>query len=141
MDFGARVEGYTSDLTRTLCLGAPDDKFKRVYDIVLGAQLTAIAIIKEGMTGKEADSLARTVIKEAGYDEYFGHGLGHGVGLEIHEAPRLSYLSDEVLKSNMVFSVEPGVYLPGWGGIRIEDLTMLEGNKLKIISKARKVRE
>ncbi len=139
MDFGACVEGYTSDLTRTLCLGTPDDKFRKVYDIVLGAQLTAIAIIKEGMTGKEADNLARTVIKEAGYAEYFGHGLGHGVGLQIHEAPRLSHLSSDVLKSNMVFSIEPGIYLPGWGGVRIEDLAVLEGKKVRLLSKARKV--
>lgn len=138
MDFGARVEGYTSDLTRTICLGTPDDKFKKVYDIVLGAQLTAIALIKEGMTGKEANSLARTVIKEAGYDEYFGHGLGHGVGLQTHEAPRLSYLSSDVLKANMVFSIEPGIYLPGWGGVRIEDLAVLEGGKVRVISRARK---
>jgi Xaa-Pro aminopeptidase len=139
MDFGARVAGYTSDLTRTICLGSPDDKFKKVYDIVLGAQLAAIAIIKDGMTGKEADSLARTVIKETGYDEYFGHGLGHGVGLQTHEAPRLSYLSSDVLKSNMVFSIEPGIYLPGWGGVRIEDLVVLEGGKVRVISQARKV--
>ncbi|MFH1015836.1 MAG: aminopeptidase P family protein [Chloroflexota bacterium] len=139
IDFGARVAGYTSDLTRTICLGSPDDKFRKVYDIVLGAQLAAIAIIKEGMTGKEADSLARTVIKEAGYDEYFGHGLGHGVGLQTHEAPRLSYLSSDVLKSNMVFSIEPGIYLPGWGGVRIEDLVVLEESKVRVISQARKV--
>ena len=139
MDFGARVEGYTSDLTRTICLGTPVDKFKKVYDIVLGAQLSTIALIKEGMSGKEADSFARTVIKEAGYDEYFRHGLGHGVGLQTHEAPRLSYLSGDMLQSNMVFSIEPGIYLPGWGGVRIEDLGVLEGGKVKVISRARKV--
>jgi len=139
MDFGARVEGYTSDLTRTICLGTPDDKFKKVYDIVLGAQLTAIAIVKEGMSGKEADSLARTVIEQAGYSENFGHGLGHGVGLATHEAPRLSYLSNDTLKSSMVFTIEPGIYLPGWGGVRIEDVVVMDGGKVRIISKARKV--
>ena len=138
-DIGARIEGYSSDLSRTICLGTPDDTFEKVYDIVLGAQLTAIAIIKEGMTGEQADSLARTVIQEAGYHEAFGHALGHGIGLAPHESPRLGPGSDDILTSEMVFSIEPGIYLPGWGGIRIEDLAVMENGKARAISKARKV--
>ena len=137
-DIGARVDGYSSDLSRTICLGAPDDTFKKVYDIVLGAQLTAMAIIKEGMTGEQSDSLARAVIKEAGYGEGFGHALGHGVGLAVHEAPRLGPGSTEILTSGMVFTVEPGIYLPGWGGVRIEDLVVMENGKIRVISKASK---
>jgi Xaa-Pro aminopeptidase len=137
-DIGARIDGYSSDLSRTICLGTPDDNFKKVYDIVLGAQLTAIAIIKEGMTGEQSDNLARTVIKEASYGEAFGHALGHGVGLVAHEAPRLGPGSTEMLTSDMVFTVEPGIYLPGWGGIRIEDLVVMENGRIKVISKARK---
>jgi Xaa-Pro aminopeptidase len=139
IDIGASVEGYSSDLSRTICLGAPDDTFKKIYDIVLGAQLTSIAIIKEGMTGDQADSLARTVIKEAGYGEAFGHASGHGIGLATHESPRLGPGSDEVITSGMVFTIEPGIYLPGWGGARVEDLLVMENGKAKGISKAKKV--
>ena len=137
-DIGAKVDGYSSDLSRTICLGTPDDTFKKVYDTVLGAQLTALAIIKESMTGEQGDSLARTVIKEAGYAEAFGHALGHGVGLASHESPRLGPGSAETLTSGMVFTVEPGIYLPGWGGIRIEDLVVMENGQARVISKARK---
>lgn len=139
IDIGARLDGYSSDLSRTICLGTPDDTFKKVYDVVLGAQLTATAIIKEGMTGEQADSFARTVVEEAGYGEAFGHALGHGVGLAPHESPRLGPGAKEVLTSGMVFTVEPGIYLPGWGGVRIEDLVVMEKDKAKVISKARKV--
>jgi len=138
IDMGARVEGYCSDFSRTLCLGEPDNTFKMVYDTVLGAQLTAIALIKEGMTGKEADSFARTVIEEAGYAEAFGHSLGHGVGLAEHEQPRLAPTSTEPLTSGMVFSIEPGIYLPGWGGVRIEDLAVMENGEIRILSKGKK---
>jgi len=139
IDIGARVEGYSSDLSRTICPGTPDDTFKKIYDIVLGAQLTAIAIIKEGMSGHQVDSLARTVIEEAGYGKAFGHGLGHGVGLAPHESPRLGAGSEEIITSGMVFTIEPGIYLPGWGGVRIEDLVVMKDGKARIISKARKV--
>jgi len=138
IDIGARVEGYGSDLSRTICLGAPDDTFKKLYDIVLGAQLAAIAIIKEGMTGAEADNLSRVVIEEAGYSEAFGHGLGHGVGLAPHEPPRLGPNSPDKLAEGMVFTIEPGIYLDGWGGVRIEDLVIMEKERVREISKARK---
>jgi len=138
IDIGARVGGYGSDLTRTICLETPDDTFKKIYDIVLGAQLTAIATIKEGMSGEEADSLARTVIEEAGYGEAFGHALGHGIGLAIHEQPHLRSNSTELLTSGTVFTIEPGIYLAGWGGVRIEDLVLMENGKIRVVSKARK---
>jgi Xaa-Pro aminopeptidase len=138
IDIGARVEGYCSDLSRTLCLGTLDDTYKKVYDTVLGAQLGAIAIIKPGMTGGEADLLARTIIEEGGYVEAFGHGLGHGVGLAVHEQPRVGPNSSEKLVDGMVFTIEPGIYLEGWGGVRIEDLVVMEGGKVREISKAKK---
>ncbi len=125
IDIGARVGGYTSDITRTLCLGEPDDRFQELYPLVLRAQEAALSGIRPGMTGEEADALARRVIEEAGYGHAFGHGLGHGVGMATHEEPRLGAGSSTVLKTGMVFTVEPGVYLPGWGGIRIEDMVLL----------------
>ena len=138
IDIGARVGGYSSDLSRTICLGTPDDTFNKIYDTVLGAQLAAMAIIREGMTGGEADELARMVIEQAGYGEAFGHGLGHGVGLAPHEPPRLGPNSSECLADSMVFTIEPGIYLVGWGGVRLEDLVVMEKGKVREISKAKK---
>jgi Xaa-Pro aminopeptidase len=138
IDMGGRVEGYCSDFTRTLCLGHPDSTFKKVYDTVLGAQLAAEELIREGMTGEEADGFARTVIGEAGYADAFGHSLGHGVGLAEHEQPRLGPNSKDILSAGMVFSVEPGIYLPGWGGVRIEDLAVMEKGIIKVLTKGRK---
>jgi len=139
IDIGARVGGYGSDLSRTICLGSHDDTFNKVYDTVLRAQLAAIAAIKEGMTGEEADNLARKVLKEAGYGEAFGHSLGHGIGLAPHELPRLGPNSKEHLVNGMVFSIEPGIYLTGWGGVRIEDTVVMESGKIRVISTARKI--
>ncbi len=139
IDIGARCEGYASDLTRTICLGTPDDTFQKVYDTVLKAQSTAITAITAGMTGEEADSLARKVIEEASYGEAFGHSLGHGVGLAPHEQPRLGLKSLEHLVDGIVFTIEPGIYLAGWGGVRIEDLAVMEGGKVRLLSKARKI--
>ncbi|MFC1897160.1 M24 family metallopeptidase [Chloroflexota bacterium] len=139
IDIGARIGGYGSDLTRTLCLGSHDDTFNKVYDTVLRAQLAAIATIREGMTGKEADNLARKVIEQAGYGEAFGHALGHGVGLAPHERPRLGPNSPDHLTNGMVFSIEPGIYLTNWGGVRIEDTVVMESGKIRVISKARKM--
>ncbi len=138
IDIGARIEGYGSDLSRTICLGTPDDNFKRLYDIVLGAQLGAMAIIKEGMTGAEADNLARVIIEEAGYGKAFGHGLGHGIGLAPHEPPHLGPNSSDKLAEGMVFTIEPGIYLEEWGGVRIEDLIIMEKGNIREISKAKK---
>jgi Xaa-Pro aminopeptidase len=136
VDIGARVEGYGSDLSRTFCLSAPDETFKKVYDTVLAARDTAMAIIKEGMSGGEADQIARTVIEEGSYGQNFGHGLGHGVGLACHELPRLGPNSKDELKNDMVFTIEPGIYLEGWGGVRIEDMVVMEGGKIRQISQA-----
>lgn len=138
IDFGARVHGYSSDLTRTIYLGEADSTFTKVYDIVLRAQLTAIDALESGMAGEQADQLGRMVIEQAGYGQAFGHGLGHGVGLAVHEEPRLGRGSADRLADGMVFTVEPGIYLPGWGGVRIEDMVVLEKGKAKVLSKARK---
>jgi len=140
IDMGAKYGGYCSDLTRTICIGKPDDRFIKIYGIVQKAQEAAINGIRESMSGIKADALARDIIKEAGYADMFGHGLGHGVGLATHDpAPRLSYLSSDVLANGMVFSIEPGIYLPRWGGVRIEDLAMLENGSVKLISHAKKM--
>ncbi len=138
IDIGARFGDYSSDLSRTICLGTADDTFNKVYDTVLRAQLRAIAAIKKGMTGGEVDDVARMVIKQAGYGEAFGHGLGHGIGLAPHEQPRLGPNSSEPLAAGMVFTIEPGIYLTGWGGARIEDVLVMEEGKIRVISKARK---
>jgi len=138
IDLGARVSGYCSDLSRTLCLGEQDETFSKVHNIVLGAQLTALAMIRAGMSGDEADRLARMVVDEAGYGQAFGHGLGHGVGLQAHESPRLGPSSSDGLVDGMVFTVEPGVYVPGWGGIRIEDTVAMENGKVKAVTEAEK---
>ncbi len=138
IDIGARIGGYGSDLSRTICLGSHNNTFNKVYDTVLKAQLAAIATIREGMTGEEADNLARKVIDQAGYGEAFGHGLGHGTGLAPHEQPRLGPNSLEHLVNGMVFTIEPGIYLTGWGGVRIEDTVVMESGKIRVISKAKK---
>lgn len=139
IDMGARYQGYCSDLSRTLCLGQHDDTFRKVYDTVLAAQLTAIATVQQGMTGSDADGLARTVIEEAGYGENFGHSLGHGVGLEVHEQPGVGPGATGILENGMPFTIEPGIYVSGWGGVRIEDIVVLENGRAKVISKAVKL--
>ena len=138
VDIGARVGGYCSDLTRTLWLGPPDERFREVYEVVLRAQRAAEADMRPGMTGKEADRLARSVIEEAGYGEAFGHGLGHGIGLNEHESPRLKKTSEETLAEGMVVTIEPGIYLSGWGGVRIEDVVLVEANGVEVLSQAKK---
>jgi Xaa-Pro aminopeptidase len=140
IDLGARVGGYSSDCTRTICLGEEDSTFRRIYDIVLGAQLTTVATLQAGMTGEEVDRLGRTVISQAGYEESFGHGLGHGIGLAPHEEPRLGPNSSSILSNGMVFTIEPGIYITGWGGVRIEDTVVLEEGKARPLTKARKTR-
>jgi len=121
VDWGADAGQYKSDLTRVLATGKISPKFERIYEVVLEAQTRAIAAIRPGVKAQDVDQVARRVIADAGYGRRFGHGLGHGIGLEVHEAPRLSAKSETVLKAGMVVTVEPGIYLPGWGGIRIED--------------------
>ena len=126
MDFGAVVDGYHSDMTRTVCVGQPTDEMRQVYDTVLQAQLTGIASVKEGITGREMDAVSRKVIADAGYGKYFGHSLGHGVGMDIHESPFASPSSAEILAADMVVTVEPGIYLPDKFGVRIEDFVIVK---------------
>jgi Xaa-Pro aminopeptidase len=140
IDMGARYRGYTSDFTRTLCIGKTDNKFIKVYSVVLEAQQQAEARIIRGMTGKEADAIARKVIEKAGYSEAFGHSLGHGVGLAEHEQPRLGPNSEDKLTDGMVFTIEPGIYLPDWGGIRIEDTVVMEEGKVKMLTQVNKIK-
>lgn len=139
MDFGARLDGYHADMTRTVILGEADEQFWTIYNTVLAAQQAAEAGIRAGMTGVTADAIARDTIRAAGYgDDVFGHSLGHGVGLVIHEGPRLSQTSADVLPVGAVFSVEPGIYLPGWGGVRIEDLGALTDQGVDVLTQASK---
>lgn len=125
MDFGCKVNGYCSDFTRTVAIGEISPKLKEIYKIVLDANLMALDGLKPGKTGVAVDKIARDYIAKHGYGEYFGHGLGHGVGLMIHEAPRLSPVGKTVLEPGMAVTVEPGIYLPGIGGVRIEDLCIV----------------
>jgi len=122
LDFGAVVDGYCSDITRTVVLGKAGDEQRKLYELVLRAQLAGVEAVRAGKTGREVDAVSRGIIAEAGHADHFGHGLGHGVGIAVHEAPRLSPVGDAVLGQGMITSVEPGVYVPGWGGVRIEDL-------------------
>jgi Xaa-Pro aminopeptidase len=139
VDIGARYKYYTSDLTRTFYIGKMPGTFRQVYQTVLDAQLTAISYIKSGMTGAQADAIARQLIGNAGFGEAFGHSLGHGIGLAAHESPYLGFTSKGVLTDGMVFTIEPGIYLSGWGGVRLEDDVVMENGKLRVISSARKL--
>ncbi len=125
MDFGCLIEGYASDMTRTVVLGKATEEQKRIYETVKIAQETALTVVRAGISGKIADAAARDIIKEAGYGQYFGHALGHGTGLEIHEQPVLSPRSETILEPNMLVTVEPGVYVENLGGVRIEDLVIV----------------
>ncbi|UVI32275.1 M24 family metallopeptidase [Paenibacillus spongiae] len=138
LDFGAYMNGYCSDLTRTVVVGSPSDRHREIYDIVLEAQLTTLSGIKPGMTGREADALARDVITRYGYGDRFGHGTGHGLGMEIHEAPRLSKTGDIVLQPGMTVTVEPGIYLPGFGGVRIEDDIVITESGISLLTASSK---
>ena len=134
IDMGALYGHYRSDLTRTFPVGKPDDKFASIYGIVLQAQQTAIDGARSGMTGEEIDSIARNVISEAGYGDEFGHGLGHGVGLAVHEHPMVVPNSGDVIENGMVFTVEPGIYISGWGGVRIEDMVVMENGRARVLT-------
>ena len=125
IDLGCVLDGYCSDCTRTFATGSVPQRLRDAYDVCLEAQLAAMAAIRPGLSGKDADAVARDIIDRAGFGEHFGHPLGHGVGLEIHEDPRLSAVSAATLEPGMVVTVEPGIYLPGLGGVRIEDLVIV----------------
>ncbi|AZR73559.1 Xaa-Pro dipeptidase [Anoxybacter fermentans] len=138
MDFGAVYNGYHSDITRTVVVGEPNEKMIEIYNIVKEAQQSVLDQIKAGMTTKEADAIARNIIAEAGYGSNFGHGLGHGIGLEIHEGPRVSFKEEVILKENMVITVEPGIYIPQWGGVRIEDDVVITKDGCRVLTSATK---
>jgi len=140
IDMGARFNGYCSDLSRTLFSGKADNTLEEIYDIVLSAQTTAIKRVESGMDATQADRLARSIIEQAGYGDAFGHGLGHGVGLAVHESPTLGPGSSGSLADGMVFTVEPGIYLTGQGGVRIEDMVVLENGRARVLTGARKDR-
>jgi Xaa-Pro aminopeptidase len=125
LDLGVRLDGYCSDCTRTWATGELPDELAEIYALTLRAQLSALAAVRPGPRGDEIDAVARELIAEAGHGEHFGHGLGHGVGIEVHEAPRLARTAKDPLVAGNVVTVEPGVYLPGRGGVRIEDLVVV----------------
>jgi Xaa-Pro aminopeptidase len=134
IDWGAELDGYCSDCTRTFASGDLPDEPKIVYDVVLEAQLAGLHAVRPGVSGREADGAARAVIDQAGHGEHFGHGLGHGVGIEVHEAPRLSQRSDSTVQQGNVVTVEPGVYVPGAYGVRIEDLVYVTSDGPEILT-------
>ena len=138
VDIGCRIDHYNSDLTRTVCLGQPaDSQFMKVYKTVLKSQEAAEKKIRAGIKGKRADAYARNVVAKSEFPP-FEHGLGHGVGLSVHEGPRASKLSKDVYRANMTLTIEPGIYLPGWGGVRIEDLVVIRDDRVEILSHASK---
>ena len=135
-DFGATLDGYNADISRTLVLGnTPSSEQKRIYRAVAKAQSTGIKAIKPGVRSNQVDKTARGVIEKAGYGEYFNHSSGHGIGLQVHEAPRISQADKTVLQEGMVFTMEPGVYLPELGGVRIEDMVLVTGNGCQVLTK------
>ncbi|MGC4376518.1 Xaa-Pro peptidase family protein [Fictibacillus sp. Mic-4] len=138
LDFGAYYKGYCSDITRTVAVGQVSEELKAIYDVVYEAQLNGVEKIKPGITGREADALTRDIIAQKGYGDYFGHSTGHGIGLEVHEGPSLSAKSDMVLKPGMVVTVEPGIYISGLGGVRIEDDILITKDGNEILTHSRK---
>lgn len=138
MDFGCVYQGYCSDMTRTVAVGTPTEEMKKVYQIVLDANLRAMDSIREGVRCSEIDAVARDYIRDCGYGAYFGHGLGHGVGLDIHEEPRFSPKCDVITRENMVITDEPGIYLPGRFGVRIEDLVVVKKDGFETLSRSDK---
>ncbi len=138
LDFGALYNGYISDTTRTIAVGEPSDQLKEIYDIVLNAQIRGVDALKPGMTGKEADAVTRDYITKHGYGEAFGHSTGHGIGREVHEAPGLSHRSSTVLQPGMCVTCEPGIYIPGVGGVRIEDDVLITETGHEVLTRSKK---
>jgi Xaa-Pro aminopeptidase len=135
IDFGCLYQGYASDITRTYVLGKATEKQKNIYNIVLHAQKTACKAVKPGMACSRLDGVARDIIMKAGYGDNFGHGLGHGIGRLVHDRPNVSSLSNDILESGMLVTIEPGIYIPNWGGVRIEDDVLVTANGGQILSK------
>ena len=138
MDFGCVYNGYCSDMTRTVVVGKASEKQKEIYNTVLKAQLAVLDMLKPGLKGKEYDKVARDVIYGAGYEGYFGHGLGHSVGLEIHENPRFSMMEEDIVEAGMIMTVEPGIYIPDFGGVRIEDMVVMTADGYENLTNSRK---
>ena len=138
VDFGAVVGGYCSDMTRSFVIGAPSKEQQKIYDTVLNAQELTLSSIEPGENSADIDKIARNYFQKFGYSEFFGHGLGHGVGIEVHEEPVLSPKGDSMLEPGMVFTIEPGIYFEGWGGIRIEDLVVIREDKIEVLTKSSK---
>ncbi|WP_353683363.1 Xaa-Pro peptidase family protein [Thermodesulfovibrio sp. 3907-1M] len=134
IDWGAEYEGYFSDMTRTFIIGKADNKKKEIYEIVNKAKQEAIVACKAGVLAKDIDQAARNLIKQSGYEENFGHATGHGVGLDVHEFPKINYQSEEIIEPGMVFTVEPGIYIEGFGGVRIEDMVAVRENSVEILT-------
>lgn len=134
IDWGAEYEGYFSDMTRTFIIGKADNKKKEIYETVNRARLEAIMVCKAGVLAKDIDQVARNLIKQSGYEENFGHATGHGVGLDVHEFPKINYQSEEIIEPGMVFTVEPGIYMEGFGGVRIEDMIAVRENSVEILT-------
>jgi Xaa-Pro aminopeptidase len=139
VDIGCVLDGYCSDMTRTFCLGQPSKEYLEVWEVVRKAQEAAEATIRAGMSGVEADALARAVVEQAGYGQHFGHGLGHGVGLAVHEGPRASRLSKDTLEPGMSLTIEPGIYLAGRFGVRLEDLVIIREEGIEILTNTPKM--
>ncbi|MCP4370542.1 MAG: M24 family metallopeptidase, partial [Deltaproteobacteria bacterium] len=133
-DWGARLDSYCSDISRTVMIGAPDETFKKVFTTVLDAQQMATDAIKPGISSKAVDKIARDRIEKSGFKGKFGHGLGHGTGLAVHEHPRLSPLKKTTLETGMVFTVEPGIYIPNWGGIRLENMVVVRDDGVEVLN-------
>lgn len=138
IDMGAQVDGYNGDLTRTVWVGEPSEQLRRVYATVEAAQQAALGVIRAGIAAKEVDAAARSVIEAAGLGEAFTHGLGHGLGIRVHEGPSAGKASEDILHAGEVLTVEPGVYIPGWGGVRIEDVVLIEAHGCRVLTAAAK---
>lgn len=138
LDFGAYYKGYCSDITRTFAIGEPDPKLVEIYEITLEAQKRGVACLNPYMKTKDVDAVTRSYITEKGYGEYFGHSTGHGIGLEIHENPTLAYTSEQQLEPGMIITIEPGIYIPGLGGVRIEDDVLITENGYEVLTKSNK---
>ncbi len=138
LDFGCIFQGYASDITRTVVLGKASEKQKKIYDVVLAAQKKACKAVKPGLACSRLDGVARDIIMKAGYGDYFGHGLGHGIGLVVHDTPSLNPRSTDTLVEGMVVTIEPGIYIPNWGGVRVEDDVLVTASGGQVLSKSPK---
>jgi Xaa-Pro aminopeptidase len=138
IDFGIEGGGYNSDLTRTFQLGRLTKRYREIYGVVLEAQRVALKAIRPGITASSVDKCAREYIASQGFGNCFGHGLGHGIGIEVHEAPRLNHESRQIFEEGMVFTIEPGIYVPGWGGVRIEDMVLVEADGCRVLTSSAK---